>query len=1082
MADSNISLNKLFIGATAVAKIYFGSSEVSKVYVGSTVVYEVSTPTTGDAIEVSGASNTAINGTYNLVDSSATGDNRIWKHSTNTYYISRGTAHLGWYVTSSSTRPTNMSTSGNMYYTTDTSYTDPFASDGSSHTWSNLGGSGTLSVVRQGYTPSLGTITATSPQTFSGTQGTSFVGSLSATSSTGATCIFALKTGYSLPDGLSMGSMGGISGTPTSSGTTSVVMVVSATGCTSIEITVEFTFAAATPVITVTTPVTITGTVGQAINVQLQASVSDGGTPNFIATSLPAGLTCSSTGLISGSVATTFGPSSVMVSVSYSGAETKVITLEITITETPATTDPTVIVSGCSTTACDGTYYLTDTSAEGDARIWKHESQNYYILKTISTGHWLITTQSSRPSYPMAMVTYTSTTGYANPGPDDGTSYVWYNQANMTVIYTTGPTIAVTTPVTVSVAQNESLSHQLIASDNTGATCVFALDASSPAWPTGVTMSNTGLISGIPTVIQSMTARTINVSSNSGATTKQIIFNLMVRDPAAGAPAAIGVTGAGTSDVNRIFDVKTIADETKPTNGDRYCAYSNTTSYYKMEYYESGDTKQWRLFGSTTSQRYYANCTTGYEWPDDPTLVWATNSGATPLPTITATTARTLLSQMTTSRAGTGYYNDITYTSYNQTITGSSPTTTDALWTAFSTGYSNEVFVRVASITGGYVWQIGYQNGSSGVYNVLYQTYNPVADIADLKWPWDRTDWYVSSAGASAPVPLVTNPNGSVTQAVGAYTGKMVIHSAGTTAVNNTYTCDNQSIDDDRPKPYARFTYGNYLCVLTQYNSLNYYRWTIYNVSTSSVQQYYYQSSSTFTESNAVWPWDDSLTWSTNYGSSPVPLFLKGDGSDGGLKYGDYLMEEPTTGTAIRFVYSGSSIGTEPAATDVWTSKNGTKTISWDSTNKWWQYKTGSTVEYHTTAYTSVTPYQFPWEYTDESWVAQGGQSGSSNIVVSGTAADEYGLTGTYTFRSDITLYVMNYQGPASELPNGGCWVMGEGVAAPVIFAYDDGGGTYYYDITDLSSSQIYTTSDPSAELVEPWNATWSDDIVINQA
>jgi hypothetical protein len=84
------------------------------------------------------------------------------------------------------------------------------------------------------------------------------------------------------------------------------------------------------PVITVTTPVAITGIENTAINaVQLQATVSYGGTPTFTHTSgtMPNGLTLSSTGQITGTP-TVSGSGSFIVTVSYSNATSKDIAVQ----------------------------------------------------------------------------------------------------------------------------------------------------------------------------------------------------------------------------------------------------------------------------------------------------------------------------------------------------------------------------------------------------------------------------------------------------------------------------------------------------------------------------------------------------------------------------------------------------------------------------------------------------------------------------------------------------------------------------------------------------------------------------------
>jgi endo-1,4-beta-xylanase len=110
-----------------------------------------------------------------------------------------------------------------------------------------------------------------------------------------------------LPTGLTInGSTGLISGTPTATGTFSVTVTVkdttNASGSTTFTWTVK-------PVggntVTVTNPGTHTGTVGTATSLQVAATDSQAGqTLTFTAANLPAGLTISSSGLISGTPST----------------------------------------------------------------------------------------------------------------------------------------------------------------------------------------------------------------------------------------------------------------------------------------------------------------------------------------------------------------------------------------------------------------------------------------------------------------------------------------------------------------------------------------------------------------------------------------------------------------------------------------------------------------------------------------------------------------------------------------------------------------------------------------------------------
>jgi cellulose 1,4-beta-cellobiosidase len=158
------------------------------------------------------------------------------------------------------------------------------------------------------------TVTVTNP----GTQ-TAIVGSpaslqiMASDSASGQTLTYS-ATG--LPAGLTISSSGLISGTPTTMGSSSVTVTAKdgtgASGSATFTYTVSNTSNNGNTV-TVTNPGTQNGTVGTAVNTQLSATDSAAGqTLTWSATGLPAGLTISSSGLISGTP-TTAATSSVTV-------------------------------------------------------------------------------------------------------------------------------------------------------------------------------------------------------------------------------------------------------------------------------------------------------------------------------------------------------------------------------------------------------------------------------------------------------------------------------------------------------------------------------------------------------------------------------------------------------------------------------------------------------------------------------------------------------------------------------------------------------------------------------------------------
>lgn len=102
-----------------------------------------------DVLTVSGCSSPAeINGEYELVDDTAEGDNRIWKHTSANYWISRGTGYTVWMLRSVAGRPSNPGSGSVYFYGSDTSKANPYNDDGTSYSWSSMNGSGTLSIIK----------------------------------------------------------------------------------------------------------------------------------------------------------------------------------------------------------------------------------------------------------------------------------------------------------------------------------------------------------------------------------------------------------------------------------------------------------------------------------------------------------------------------------------------------------------------------------------------------------------------------------------------------------------------------------------------------------------------------------------------------------------------------------------------------------------------------------------------------------------------------------------------------------------------------------------------------------------------
>ncbi len=157
-------------------------------------------------------------------------------------------------------------------------------------------------------------VTVTNPGNQSGTVGTPLSLQITGTDSAGAALTYS-ATG--LPAGLSISTSGLISGTPTTTGTSTVT--VKATDSTSASGTTSFTWTVnptgGTETVTVTNPGNQSTTAGTAVSLQISGSDSAAKPLTYSATSLPTGLSISSSGLISG-IPTTAGTSTVTVTAS----------------------------------------------------------------------------------------------------------------------------------------------------------------------------------------------------------------------------------------------------------------------------------------------------------------------------------------------------------------------------------------------------------------------------------------------------------------------------------------------------------------------------------------------------------------------------------------------------------------------------------------------------------------------------------------------------------------------------------------------------------------------------------------------
>ncbi len=140
-------------------------------------------------------------------------------------------------------------------------------------------------------------ITVTNPVVATGTANTAFSQTFT---STGGTPTVTYSTSSTLPTGVSLSSVGVLSGTPTQTGTFPIVVTATdGTGCTGNGATYTLIIGCQSG-ITVTNPVNLTGTAGTAFSETFTSANTIGAVTYTTVSTLPTGLTLSTAGVLSG--------------------------------------------------------------------------------------------------------------------------------------------------------------------------------------------------------------------------------------------------------------------------------------------------------------------------------------------------------------------------------------------------------------------------------------------------------------------------------------------------------------------------------------------------------------------------------------------------------------------------------------------------------------------------------------------------------------------------------------------------------------------------------------------------------------
>jgi uncharacterized protein YhjY with autotransporter beta-barrel domain len=323
---------------------------------------------------------------------------------------------------------------------------------------------------------------------------------------------FSISTG-SLPAGLSLSSGGTISGTPTAGGSFS--FTVKATDSSSVTGTQAYTLTVNAPTITLS-PTTLPGaTQNTAYSQTLTAS---GGTATYTyavtAGSMPAGLTLSSGGVLSGTP-TVYGNYNFTITATdsstgtgpYSGSRAYALAV-------PAST-PTITTASVANGTVGVSYSQTISASNGNAPYtFSISAGSLPTGLSLSSGGVISGT-------PTAGGSYTFTVKVTDAASSTATQ-------TYTGVTFSAPTITLTPSTLPAATQNSAYSQSLTASDGTSP---YTYAVTSGSLPSGLALNaNTGALSGTPTVYgnYSFTVTATDSSTGTGPYTGSQAYTLAV--------------------------------------------------------------------------------------------------------------------------------------------------------------------------------------------------------------------------------------------------------------------------------------------------------------------------------------------------------------------------------------------------------------------------------------------------------------------------------------------------------------------------------------------------------------------------
>ncbi len=346
------------------------------------------------------------------------------------------------------------------------------------------------------------TITVTNPANATGPAGSPFSETFTESGAVGGA---TFTTSSTLPTGLTLSTAGVLSGTPTQTGTFPIVVTVTdSNGCTGTSATYNLIITCQT--ITVTNPANANGTASSPFSETFTESGSIGGATFTTSSTLPAGLSLSTAGVLSGTPTQT-GTFPIVVTVTDgNGCTGTSATYNLVIAcQTITVTNP---ANGNGTAASAFSETFTQTGGIGTTNF-SLASGTLPAGLTLAANGVLSGTPTQTGSFPIT-VTATDSNGCTGTG------------ATYTIVIGC-QTINVTNPANTAGSVSAAFSETFTETGAIG-TATFTTASTLPA---GLTLSTSGVLSGTPTEDGGF-AIVVTVTDSNGCTGTSATYNLVI--------------------------------------------------------------------------------------------------------------------------------------------------------------------------------------------------------------------------------------------------------------------------------------------------------------------------------------------------------------------------------------------------------------------------------------------------------------------------------------------------------------------------------------------------------------------------